>query len=70
MRIAGDFNNWNPETLSFSDVPEEPRWRKEFSLKPGSYRYKYLLDGQWIEDPENDKTVDDSYGGINSMIDI
>ena len=70
VRIAGDFNNWNPESLSFSDVPDEPRWRKRFSLKPGSYRYKYLLDGQWIEDPGNDKTVDDSFGGINSLINI
>lgn len=70
VRIAGDFNNWNPESLSFSDVPEEPRWRKRFSLKPGSYRYKYLLDGQWIEDPGNDKMVDDSFGGINSLINI
>lgn len=70
VRIAGDFNNWNPESLSFSGIPEEPRWRKQFSLQPGSYRYKYLLDGQWIEDPGNEKTEDDSFGGINSLITI
>ena len=70
VRIAGDFNNWYPEPLFFSDALEEPRWRKRFSLKPGAYRYKYLLDGQWIPDPDNDKTVDDSFGGINSLINV
>lgn len=70
VRIAGDFNNWNPETLFFSETFNESRWQKRFSLKPGSYRYKYLLDGQWISDPENDKTVDDSFGGSNSLINI
>jgi len=70
VRIAGDFNNWKPESLLLnSDIMEgAPRWRKDFSLKPGPYQYKYLLDGQWIADPENDNTVDDSFGGMNSLI--
>jgi len=60
VRIAGDFNNWKPESLSLnSDMMERghPLWRKGFFLKPALTGYKYLLDGQWIADPENDNTV-------------
>ena len=70
VQIAGDFNNWRPEALSFSDMATEPMWQTKFSLKPGSYQYKYLLDGQWIADPDNEHTMDDSFGGINSILKV
>lgn len=70
VRIAGDFTDWKPESLFYSDALEEPGWRKRFSLKPGSYRYKYLINGQWMADPNNDRIVDDSYGGTNSLITV
>jgi len=70
VRIAGDFNNWTPEVCSFQEALNEPRWQKKYSLKPGTYRYKYLLNGEWISDPSNDRKTDDAFGGINSLINI
>jgi hypothetical protein len=45
-------------------------WHKTISLRQGSYEYKYMVDDLWTPDPLNDKTVEDSYGGVNSIISI
>ena len=70
VQIAGDFNEWVPESLDFTEFQGRPLWHKSISLKPGSYEYKYLVDGSWIADPANDSTVEDSYGGVNSLISL
>ena len=70
VQIAGDFNEWVPESLSFTESQGRPLWHKTISLGPGSYEYKYLVDGHWIADPANDSTVEDAYGGVNSLISL
>ena len=68
VQIAGDFNMWEPEALNFIEWQGRPLWHTSISLRPGSYEYKYLVDGLWIPDPANDQTVEDAYGGVNSVI--
>lgn len=70
VKIAGDFNQWVPETLHFNDFHGRPAWQKLVHLAPGSYEYKYIIDGKWIADPENEKTTDNLLGGMNSIIDV
>ena len=70
VQIAGDFNEWTPESLHFTESEGRPLWHKSISLQPGSYEYKYLVDDLWITDPANDMTVEDSYGGLNSVISL
>lgn len=70
VHIAGDFNGWRPEPLHLKDRPEGPMWQKTLSLVPGSYQYKYLVDGQWLPDPANAITVANSFGSINSLLTI
>ncbi|MGD8917186.1 MAG: AAA family ATPase [Syntrophobacterales bacterium] len=70
VQIAGDFNEWVPESLDFTESQGRPLWHKTISLRPGSYEYKYLVDGRWIADPTNESTVEDAYGGVNSLISL
>jgi chromosome partitioning protein len=70
VQIAGDFNNWVPESLYRNDLHGKSVWHKAISLKPGAYAYKYLLNGSWISDPGNDNTIDDHRGGKNSLIQV
>jgi chromosome partitioning protein len=70
VKIAGDFNNWEPERLDFTELQGEAVWKTAVVLKPGTYRYKYLVDGSWIHDPENKETADDFLGGVNSVINV
>lgn len=70
VQIAGDFNGWRPEPLLLKERPEGPLWQKTLALVPGSYQYKYLVDGQWLPDPANATTVANSFGSINSLITV
>ena len=68
VHIAGDFNDWVPESLHLTEFQGRPLWHKTISLRQGSYEYKYLVDGDWITDPANERTADDAYGDVNSVI--
>ncbi len=70
VQIAGDFNDWVPESLHFTEFQGRPVWHKTISLRQGSYEYKYLVDGRWITDPANERTADDAYGDVNSVISL
>ncbi len=70
VQIAGDFNEWAPESLMFSGSQGRSLWHKTISLKQGSYEYKYLVDGRWMPDPANERTAADAYGGVNSIVSL
>lgn len=56
VRIAGDFNGWIPDKGVRSHVQaqgDERVWTKVLRLAPGTYAYRYVVDGEWREDPEN-----------------
>lgn len=62
--LAGNFNNWNPTAWPMKLI--DGVWTYEVELKPGSYQYKYVIDGKtWKEDPEAPAYVDDGFGGKN-----
>ena len=63
VRIAGDFNGWVPDKGVRSLIESEDGtrvWTKILELPPGQYEYRYVVDGEWREDPEN---AEDQAGG-------
>lgn len=64
--LAGSFNNWNEQQLSMQPTAEG--WSIPYGLRPGSYQYKFIVDGKWITDPNNALTVTTENGDINSVI--
>ncbi len=69
VHIAGDFNSWSPNATEM-ESDGEGNWSKTMALKPGTYAYKFVVDGNWQPDPNNPRTKSDGYGGINSIIEI
>lgn len=67
--IAGDFNHWVPEAMARAEG-EVDLWHKVISMGPGTYRYKFLVDGEWQTDPAHTQIEENRYGGINSVISI
>ena len=43
-------------------------WKKFVFLGPGSYQYKFVVDDEWREDPNNALTAQDSLGGQSSVV--
>jgi hypothetical protein len=51
VTLAGDFNAWNGTELPMRRV--DGGWELGHVLAPGNYGYKFVVDGDWITDPDN-----------------
>lgn len=70
VKIAGDFNNWQPETSTFKKVTDSGKWELKLPIEPGTYRYRLVVDGQWQQDPYNRMTEMNPYGEMNSVLNV
>jgi len=70
VQIAGDFNNWQPQLNPMERVGESGVWQTKIALPEGHYRYRYVVDGQWQQDPYNEKTELNPYGEYNSILEV
>ena len=66
--LAGDFNGWKKRATPLIKGKDDV-WRIILELKPNrSYDYKYIVDGNWVNDPNNEDLNPDVAGGANSVI--
>ncbi len=73
VRIAGDFNGWVPDRGIRSLIASEGQtrvWTKILSLEPGTYQYRYVVDGEWREDPSNPQSEPGPTGQLNSILHV
>ncbi len=66
--LLGDFNGWQKSEYSRLAQLENGNWAAHLPLKKGRYRYKYLVDDQWIKDPSNPVVEPNSFGTADSVI--
>jgi len=66
VQLAGDFNNWSPDGSEMEAVGLV--WKKILKLPPGRYRYRYVIDGQWLTDPHNTAVEPSPFGGEDSLL--
>jgi len=64
--IAGDFNQWNPSSHPLK-AGANGTWRISFGLKPGRYEYRFIVDGEWQNDPACSSFVENPFGTSNSL---
>jgi 1,4-alpha-glucan branching enzyme len=70
VALCGDFNDWAPEGISLTRAADRS-WQVTVPLAPGSYRYKYLLDGvTWENGPDADRYEENAYGTLDSVIEV
>ncbi len=70
VQVAGDFNNWQPDKGQLKQVGENGIWQIKLPVASGRYRYRLVVDGQWQQDPYNEKTELNQYGELNSIIEV
>jgi len=71
VRIAGDFNGWIPDrgVTSRVEAADGARvWTKILRLRPGRYQYRYVVDGEWREDPASGGREPAAGGWHNSVL--
>lgn len=69
VHLVGDFNDWKLGQNSFMQ-PDNGVWKKQINLDPGRYHYRFVIDGEWTEDPNNPKKAKNPFGQMNSLIEI
>ena len=67
--LMGDFNNWNPKKHPMRQDGNGV-WNKDVILSPGSYEYKFLVDGNWKQDPKNHQTRLNCFGTYNNVLNL
>lgn len=65
--IAANFNDWRPAATPMIRMGEG-RWLKELVLAPGTYEYRFAVDGEWLPDPRASETVSNPCNGVNSVL--
>ena len=65
--VAGSFNEWRPERAPLIQVGNG-RWKGELAIAPGRHEYLFVVDGQWLPDPNAKETAQNPYGGKNSVL--
>ena len=69
VTVAGDFNNWNPEN-DFLSKGRDGIWHMKKRLPSGSYRYRFIIDGEHRQDMYNEISSTDSAGDLCSLISV
>ena len=67
--VAGTFNDWQPEGAPLAPVGNG-RWAVRVPIKPGRYEYLFVVDGQWLPDPNAKESVQNPFGGQNSVLGV
>lgn len=68
--LAGDFNQWRIDNKSRMELTDSGKWMKRLQLKPGNYRYRFVVDGQWRQDPENPRYEMNPFGSMDSLLEV
>jgi chromosome partitioning protein len=68
VEIAGDFNHWIPELLVRRN--QEGLWQKVITVELKTFRYKFIVDGEWQVDPSQPLQKENAYGGVDSFMEF
>ena len=68
--VAGSFNDWNPVQTKLKDKTGSGTYRAALLLPHGRYEYKFVVNGKWVTDPQNQNTTLNGYGEKNSVVNV
>jgi 1,4-alpha-glucan branching enzyme len=69
VMLVGDFTHWQKNPISLHREPDGI-WRVTLPLKPGEHRYKFLVDGEWRDDPECASRVPNPFGSQDAVLKV
>jgi 1,4-alpha-glucan branching enzyme len=71
VAVAGDFNGWQTDQIFLEDPEGDGVFVGTLRLRPGSYGYMFVIDGErWVTDPYAVNHRDDGFGNRNAVLRI
>ncbi len=59
--LVGDFTQWEKQALPMQKG-RDGIWRAAVQLQPGAHSYRFIVDGEWCDDPECSMRVPNPFG--------
>jgi 1,4-alpha-glucan branching enzyme len=59
--LAGDFTHWQKRPIPMTKATGD-LWQATVDLGPGTHRYRFIVDGQWRDDPDCTLRVPNPFG--------
>ena len=66
VALAGSFNGWDSQHVLCGK--EDARWACRIDLPAGKYLYQFVVDDEWITDPDNPVFENSGNGSVASVI--
>jgi 1,4-alpha-glucan branching enzyme len=66
VQLVGDFTQWQERPINLQKGVDGV-WRITVQLSPGTHHYRFLVDGQWRDDPDCVLRAPNPFGGENMM---
>ncbi len=65
--LAGDFTAWQESAVALKQG-KSGDWSAKLPLAPGRYEYRYIVDGEWVDDPAAPARVENPFGTSNALL--
>ena len=69
VKLAGEFTQWEKLALNMKQG-RNGVWEIEVALAPGRHFYRFLVDGQWQDDPLCTRREPNPFGTNNAVIEV
>jgi 1,4-alpha-glucan branching enzyme len=66
VQLVGGFTHWQEHPVQMHKGANGV-WTATVELEPGTHHYRFLVDGQWRDDPECTLHVPNPYGSQDSV---
>ena len=66
VQLVGDFTQWQERPINLRKGMDGV-WRTTVELSPGTHHYRFLVDGQWHDDPECVLRAPNPFGSEDMM---
>lgn len=64
--ITGTFCDWQDGSPLKRDT--RGLWKATLSLPPGRYEYRFVVDGEWRDDPKSPERAANPFGSENAVV--
>ena len=61
VQLVGDFTRWQQRPINLQKTPDGT-WRTNVDLEKGAHHYRFMVDGEWRDDPECTVRVPNAFG--------
>jgi 1,4-alpha-glucan branching enzyme len=69
VQLVGDFTHWQSKPINLVKQANGV-WKTSVSLAAGTYHYRFLVDGQWRDDPQCTLRIPNIFGSHNMVREV